>query len=425
MPQKREPYLVRILPRIRPLRSFWLSRTGADKAIKGASKAYAKAKDKAEKVWQEWRPKSVLDILIYICGLLAAIGGLWLGYLGVSGHLKNQQSMGLWVLFGTIIFVLTGAFLHFQKLLWEGSTKTEAVTNAPHAATGQQPVTGRPYVFIKEIGLREPLTAGKNPIIIFTVSNSGSREAYITIKDATGQFEVAPFRDSWEYNPGEQVTFTLAPTAMHVGRIEFPVTLTEEQIKALDDGRARLLFFAWGEYRDEAGQTYPLSFCQLYDKESLYRLTVCPNSIKIVDRVEVPELTITGGGLWEPLSAGKPVRFALTLTNGPLAVTGAFRDITFAVGPAPLTGPLKYQSGGGNAKFSIAANRPQPLTYTSNFIPTQPQVDSLSAGTDLLFIYGRGEYTDSLGRTKPLSFCYVYGKDAPNGLTICSDVRIE
>lgn len=78
----------------------------------------AEAKHENEKVHPR-RRKPLMDALIYICGAFVVIGGLWLGYLGVSGHLRSQQSLGLWVLYGTVFFVLTGAFLYFQSLIWK------------------------------------------------------------------------------------------------------------------------------------------------------------------------------------------------------------------------------------------------------------------------------------------------------------------
>lgn len=187
MPQKREPYLVRTLPRVRPLRSFWLSQAGADKGIKGASKAYAKSKHKADEVWQKWGPKSVLDVSIYICGTLAVLGSLWLGYLGVSGHLKNQQSLGLWILYSTIIFVLTGAFLHFQKLIWEGSAKSEAVaqkSESPPRATIS--AADRPWLSVEAIP-DGPFTVNKegaNFFVRFIVKNTGRSVATETTINA-------------------------------------------------------------------------------------------------------------------------------------------------------------------------------------------------------------------------------------------------
>src|SRR2546423_851992 len=100
-------------------------------ANQSGSETSAKAQRKAEEIWHKWRGKSVLDVLIYICGTLVIVGGLWLGYLGVSGHLKSQKALGLWVLYGTLFFVLTGSFLYFQKLIWEAQTAAVTPPDKP------------------------------------------------------------------------------------------------------------------------------------------------------------------------------------------------------------------------------------------------------------------------------------------------------
>ncbi len=73
-----------------------------------------------------------MDIAVYICGVLFAIASLWLGYLGVSGHLRDQKLLGLWVLYGALIFILTGAFLYFTQKLWNdiGTAFTVIEANA-------------------------------------------------------------------------------------------------------------------------------------------------------------------------------------------------------------------------------------------------------------------------------------------------------
>jgi hypothetical protein len=248
MPQKREPYLVRTLPRIRPLRSFWLSRAGADKAIKGASKAYAKAKHNAEKVWQKWRPKSVLDVLSYIFGILAALGSLWLGYLGVSGHLKNHQTMGLWVLYTTIIFILTGAFLHFQKLIWEGSAKTEATVQKTDGPPQNTISAGdRPWLAVDVIP-NGPLAFGKDDAVLqvrFVVFNTGRSVATSTTINAK-VYVAKPGGDIWREAVEQQkkvcenvnstfMAYSVFPDRPYIQDINFGIARREFESARLAD----------------------------------------------------------------------------------------------------------------------------------------------------------------------------------------------
>ena len=57
----------------------------------------------------------MLDVLIYIFMALVAIGGLWLGYLGVAGHFRNQRFTALWVLYGTLVCLLTAVFMYLHQ----------------------------------------------------------------------------------------------------------------------------------------------------------------------------------------------------------------------------------------------------------------------------------------------------------------------
>jgi hypothetical protein len=87
-----------------------------DNTNKGSANAEAKAEHEGRKLNRP-RRRTMLDILIYVCGTLVLIGSLCLGYLGVSGGLKNQRILGLVILYGTLFFVLTGAFLFFYQRL--------------------------------------------------------------------------------------------------------------------------------------------------------------------------------------------------------------------------------------------------------------------------------------------------------------------
>lgn len=76
----------------------------ADNADKDDAKADTKAEHKTEKVWQQWKDKSMVEALIYVCGILVVVGGLLLGYMGVSGGFTNQRILALWVLYFTLFF---------------------------------------------------------------------------------------------------------------------------------------------------------------------------------------------------------------------------------------------------------------------------------------------------------------------------------
>jgi hypothetical protein len=422
MPQKREPYFVRALSRLRPLRSFWLSRAGADKAIEGTSKAYAKAKHKAEEVWKKWRPKSVLDVLIYICGTLAVLGSLWLGYLGVSGHLKNQQSFGLWILYATITLVLTGVFLHFQKLIWEGSAKAEAAAQhkgaAPHSTIS---AAERPYLYFKFFRLLDSLTAGKRTVFQASITNSGRAPATGSFTDITWGTKFTPLAGPLMYSPSGTHEFSLAPDEVLTLTFDIDFVPTEEQIKALDAKQLFLFVWARGEYTDEAGRTYPFPFCYRYDKQVPGEMAICNPEREHEKGAKTP--IIGNVVLIKPLAANKIVEVNLVLLNdsGDAAenLTGEFGFVyrndasipeSNLCAPGTTFGPINLSA---HAQVPILVRGLTPLPAA--------ELAAIEKGKEWLFFCGQGSYK-GVGGQVLFEFCSVYWVEG-KGFINCFDPR--
>ena len=152
-----------------------------------AKEREAKAEAETETARKETRPKTMTDVFIYVCGALVVIGGLWLGYLGVFGHLKSQQSLGLWVLYATILFVLTGAFLYFQKLIWQSKEVVAAQKTDPLPTVPQISAADRPWLSV-DIVPNGPLTFENNNVNVqtrFVVRNTGRSAATAATINAT------------------------------------------------------------------------------------------------------------------------------------------------------------------------------------------------------------------------------------------------
>ena len=66
----------------------------------------------------------MLDIGMFVCGFFFAVGGLWISYLGVFGHLKSQRVLGLSVVFGSLFFLLLGGYFYFLKQAGVSETAT-------------------------------------------------------------------------------------------------------------------------------------------------------------------------------------------------------------------------------------------------------------------------------------------------------------
>jgi len=139
----------------------------------------------------------------------------------------------------------------------------------------------RPQVFLKTAKLSEPLTANKEPSLQFTITNVGSVAAVGVFRDITRFLDEYPFSGVLSYSRGGPTfRFVLAPTADNKILLKFR-SLTQEKIKTLHDGRARLYFFGEGEYKDIFGRSYPLSFCYMYDKDVDGNVIICPSYLTI------------------------------------------------------------------------------------------------------------------------------------------------
>lgn len=145
----------------------------------------------------------------------------------------------------------------------------------------------RPQVFIKQANLGSPLTPGQAPVLDFKVFNSGPIEARGIFYDITLTLDMLPFTNSLRYKPDkEQVSlpFVLAPLAEGAPTVHFRVGVTDEQIKALESGNARLFFYGRGEYRDQLGRRYPLPFCVMYvrpENSPVMRMVTCPSNVTV------------------------------------------------------------------------------------------------------------------------------------------------
>jgi hypothetical protein len=143
----------------------------ADKCDKDNPKTGAKAEHETKETEYPGRRWTMLDILAYICGVLALVGSLWLGFLGVSGSLRDQRIWALWVLYGTLLLILTGAFLYFHQNV------RKAIEQERKAADGtsqsRTPTQERPIVIVAACQL-DDLEPGKIPRLRIRFQNVGN-----------------------------------------------------------------------------------------------------------------------------------------------------------------------------------------------------------------------------------------------------------
>lgn len=117
----------------------------------------------------------------------------------------------------------------------------------------------------------------------FIVVNGGETQARGKFWDNTWNFSITkPFTKSLDYipdgpdDPNSPLKFTLEPGAEVHGELRYDFLVTKENIEPLQNGTARLYFFARGEYIGEDGSVYPFPLCRMYDRDIAGRLKFFP-----------------------------------------------------------------------------------------------------------------------------------------------------
>jgi hypothetical protein len=137
-------------------------------------------------------------------------------------------------------------------------------------------------VFIKSFKVSERPVVGKKTHAVIVESNSGS-----TAYNALTEIRCAIVPTS--------LVGELPRTELGIQKYGAPVELGEDNtlhydcgevptdagLKALEDGRAAIVFYGHIKWEDSLGQKYNLPFCRAYAKELFPDLVLCPEKINI------------------------------------------------------------------------------------------------------------------------------------------------
>jgi hypothetical protein len=237
----------------------------ANDAEEGNAKANAKPESDAKETKPKDR-KTMLDILIYICGACVVVGGLCLGYLGVAGALQNQRLLALWILYFTLFFVLTGAFLYFYKNLQK---QPKLASSLPKE---------RPEVFIERVTV-EILTVGKPEAISLELKNRGKRTAHDVQVQTTHAHKPISFEGLLpsRVNNVPDSHWEIVPDGTVISVSRSTWLMTDKWMREIKE-RSRL-FFMYGKfsYKDEDGTPYRVKFCYMFDPDFPRMMAICPD----------------------------------------------------------------------------------------------------------------------------------------------------
>jgi len=197
----------------------------------------------------------------------------------LAGYKKAGPTLKFMLIAAALSLILGGIYFLVELRTGSKIDKIEDKLNNSMDVT-KSGVRERPYVFFKMTRLLKPLAIGDETTVEYKLANSGQMEAIGFIRDITYYFDFDPAEHSFEYQKSIPVNFSLAPTAELYGQLRFSFVLTEEKLTAIVDGRARLYFFARGEYKDSLDRVYPLPFCRMYDNDMPGNLIICSDQMK-------------------------------------------------------------------------------------------------------------------------------------------------
>lgn len=168
--------------------------------------------------------------------------------------------------------------------VWQRRFQKAATIAKPSSPRDMDTVRDRAFLFYKLDGIVKPLEPDQPIVIDFIVSNSGSKEARLHVMPPTAHYEDMknPFPTSLTPLKAEYSSYTIAPSASLRGTVvvSSTSTLTARIVRAIKEGKARLIIAGKGEYSDSSGNTYPFPFCRVYDPQ-LANLVMCPLDLVI------------------------------------------------------------------------------------------------------------------------------------------------
>ncbi|HJP95023.1 MAG TPA: hypothetical protein VJ875_23885 [Pyrinomonadaceae bacterium] len=255
-----------------------------DSTQQDGPEAEAESKKEGEEIEPDGGSKTMLDVLMYVCGSLVIIGGLLLGYLGVSGGITNQRILALCILYFTLFFVLTGGFLFFlQRLLTQQSggafleVTSVKIFRARINDLAETSEPGRLMAHARIIGENAELQVGDTPVPEVVITNTGSNMAHkvrgIILVSLGPMIGENPDYKGTPMYPLQSVT-DLAKGGFVIYNSPWAGVLTAQDLQEINEFRKYIVVYGYVTYLD-ADKLRTTKFCYLYNPR-LYRLSQCP-----------------------------------------------------------------------------------------------------------------------------------------------------
>jgi hypothetical protein len=259
------------------------------------------------------------------------------------------------------------------------------------------------------------------PVVDFILRNSGDIEATGNLSDVTYYFSLNPSQNSFAYQHSEPVNFTVAPDAEFNGQMRFEFDLTNEKLAALTDGRARLFFFARGEYKDTLERTYPLPFCRLYDKDIVGNLIFCPDKIRFGDGVRAEDRAWVGvEKVTARIVKGQHSDFSVIFLNTGKSPAKQFHAVLNIVWiKAPAKPGFSYTEQMAEGYGTVLPQERVTVPFPGGPVLSHSDIQDLRTGKYLIYASGTAWYEDISGYRHKTDYCFLLEPDL-NAFSICA-----
>jgi|GEM_PF-5922974 len=278
----------------------------------------------------------------------------------------------------------------------------------------------RPELYISG-SMMGPLIPGEPETVLLGLKNRGNAIARnIRIGGGNHQFTKSNFSGPLEFKrvdvstcadlgPGPEENTLLSRS---------PQPLTERQIRELQEGQTLFFHYAEGEYDDDAGNTYPIDYCYMFNPQSPTVMRICPEKYWPRDRAKRkwpprPHLVVQSAGV--NLKAGERLDMAVAFTNDGDADTTKLEmsGITTVVdksfkGPLTRKGMTTQQ-----IPIDVTVGRTITAVLRESRRWAKEGIAAIENGDALLFHFGRADYADARGNTYWIEFCLRYEPGMP------------
>lgn len=283
-----------------------------------------------------------------------------------------------------------------------------------------EPEKKRPELYISG-SMMGPLTPGEPETVLLGLKNRGNAIARnIRIGGGNHQFTTSNFSGPLEFKRVDVSTCAdLGPGPEEDTLLSrSPQPLTERQIRELQEGQTLFFHYAEGEYDDDAGNTYPIDYCYMFNPQSPTVMRICPEKYWPRDRAKRkwpprPHLVVQSAGV--NLKAGERLDMAVAFTNDGDADTTKLEmsGITTVVdksfkGPLTRKGMTTQQ-----IPIDVTVGRTITAVLRESRRWAKEGIDAIENGDALLFHFGRADYADARGNTYWIEFCLRYEPGMP------------